>query len=540
MISSVRTTISHHLFLYVLLLLVQTIVVCTGVVYSQPMSGSDECNEGWAIAPRVDPRDRNIHCMRYWGLMRGWLTGCENAIQGEEYASQFMALGDLNGDKIADWGVQRNRCDIPLKGRPPVEWLIYYGVRGGLPLAESGERVGISEIHSRSRLLCSGDWDGDGVRDIAMSVEIMNDTSYGNVEGYSLTSLIIFWGQSSGHFTLSDTTRLSCGGAEKCLSVLRGVTCDFDGDGVDDLFVWGGGSLSQGAPVQTAPLHVFGGRRDRWRAVDVPRVGDIQWWNIPPMNRFGVADQDCDGHADVILYNDMRVGTGHVSVLYGRAGQLPDTSEVETIDLVNSNGHFSMFTDLTGDRVAELVVNCGSQETIKVYAGSSGRRLRDQYGDGMQPWADVSLPLKIHDGWTTSGFVPFLELGDGDLDGYDDLWLSSPPFILGYSGWGRYLDWQIDMAFRWGAVLSASSLGDIDGSGVASFGVSFGGVPGGMALYKGTDSAKHLGIYRALPHGVTEVCLHSAGVSAPGAVPVMPGSLPHLSDIHPGKNEVKE
>jgi hypothetical protein len=229
------------------------------------------------------------------------------------------------------------------------------------------------------------------------------------------------------------------------------------------------------------------------------------------MNRLGVADQDCDGNADILLYNDVAVGTAHVSVLYGRNGQFPDTAEAETIDLVNANGHFSLFSDLTGDKVPELAVNCGSQETIKIYAGRSGQRLVQQYGGGNSPWAQVWLPAKIHDGWFPGGFTPFLELGDGDRDGYADLWLSSPPFILGYSGKGRYLDSLLDMAFRWGAVTSAASLGDIDGSGVASFAVGFGGSPGGIALYKGVDSASHLGVSRNLPHPVSERCDHSAG-----------------------------
>src|SRR4051812_39168340 len=114
-------------------ILIVTLLVCSAMAHAQPMPVANDCNEGRVGAPRTDPRHAYMHCFEPWGILRGTITQCPDPNHSEEFAGRAMALGDLNHDNIADFGVQRMRCDTNINGTVPIEWLIYYGVKGGLP-----------------------------------------------------------------------------------------------------------------------------------------------------------------------------------------------------------------------------------------------------------------------------------------------------------------------------------------------------------------------------------------------------------------------
>jgi hypothetical protein len=302
---------------------------------------------------------------------------------------------------------------------------------------------------------------------------------------------------------------------------------DFNGDDVDDLLIWGLAGVTNGRIILLPQVSIVPGHRGgRWGRNGIPRIADWHWWasEITFNRMYSNVDQDCDGHRDIVLYHDESTTPGHVTVLYGRSGQFPDTNEVETISLVGANGHYSLFTDVTGDGVPELATNCGSQEVIKLYAGKPGVRLVEQYGSGndaadpnhgrsyTRPWASVSLPKKVNpDDWFTSGFEPLYDLGDLNNDAINDLVTFTRGFVIEYNG-GQYIDSYIDAGMRWGTVTAAARLGDIDGSGVASFAIGFGGAPGGIALYKISDSIPPTGEYQELPHATNFKCEHAASV----------------------------
>jgi hypothetical protein len=472
--------------------------------------------------PRGNPEHPYVKQLTPWGKMQGGVLHCLDINRPEGFGASVIAVGDVNHDNLADWIVGRIRCDTTVDNfggaYNPADILLFHGMRGGLPDVNSGERIGPTEIGSETTLLASGDWDADGNRDLAVSIHIYNDSSFGNVDGYHLSTFVIFWGNANGRFTLNDTSHLACD-SDKFIGTGRAVTQDFDGDGVDDIFAWAGGSLSDGKPRPTAQLILFRGHRGgRWGHSGIPFTPNFEWWNVPPFNSFSLTDQDCDGHRDIVFYNQISAGIGAVSVLYGRAGQLPDTNDLQTIHLDSANGHFSLFTDVTGDGVPELAVNCGNQETIKLYAGKPGQRLLEQYGTGNEPehgkpWAYVWLPNRIHDGWTGAGFIPLYDLGDGDRDGVGDLWTFSWPFWIEYNG-GQFMDSLIDAEIDsrdYGGLGGGVRLGDIDGSGIPT--LAFHAGTNGILFFKPTDSIPHTGVYRPLPHPANFRCEHAAAIS---------------------------
>lgn len=408
---------------------------------------------------RIDPRNPN-HCAlpelgRMIGTMKSRVGGW-----GESFGRGIHAIGDVNNDGLSDWIVERLRVDTFTHDKLSEELLLFHGVRGGLPLAASGERIGPDVIGAYTHFLAAGDWDGDGHRDIATRQFVFGDTSAGGA-GYEVSSLVVYWGNRSGSFTNSDTSRLVCD-AGMWLAIWSLDTpgdMDLNADGVHDLVVMTGSlGFSAGVRVPIPSIYVFlGNRRVRWGQGGASRIAAWRWWNPPVMNKLTVIDHDGDGLKDFALVHSTSFfpTRASASVVYGSPGILPDTTVFESVSLVSANGHHAQFMDLTGDNIPELVMATGSQEMLKVFVGMRGQRLREQYGSGYdpprpgekqwwgRPWAEVWLPFKMDDGWTMAGFKPIFNLGDIGRDGVPDVCMPSHPWIVCDNG-GDLLDSMID------------------------------------------------------------------------------------------------
>ena len=478
---------------------------------------------------RIDPRHPAFKYLPELGRMIGQIKKIAVGTHGENYGSRIYKLGDCNSDGRNDWGVSRLRCDTTFNGAFPEEVLLYHGVKGGLPAVESGQRIGPSELNSQTKILTSGNWDGDAYRDLCVTTTIIGDTSHGN-NGFSTARIVIFWGQPDGVYSLADTTRLVMID-DLWLGAITAYSADFDHTGIETLFIFGGGGLDRGTPLTTNYMHFFHGHsHDRWGRNGTLRTPDWSWSKYT-YARVGILDQDADGHLDLVEYQD-KTGSGvygSMTITYGGASGYFDTNDVETVRFDSVHGHISMFADITGDAAPaapELLVNTGDDNTCRIYAGKRGQRLKEQFGSGddppgegkgwwRRPWAVIWLPAKLDDGWGISGNAPIYDLGDVNVDGIRDLWLKHDELLLGYVS-GNRLDSLIDaiVTTPYSDVLSIGNLGDIDGSGLPTIAISYDQFPsdyqhpfnGGVMFVKPSDEVPSTGgTYRKLPQEVSDV-----------------------------------
>jgi hypothetical protein len=229
--------------------------------------------------------------------------------------------------------------------------------------------------------------------------------------------------------------------------------------------------------------------------------------------------------------NENIVTTGQLSILYGRPdGGIPDTADVVTLDLAPVNGHNALLSDVTGDHVPELLVGT-LDETLRIYAGEPGVRLLEQFGTGndtadpthgrwyRRPWAEIPLPHKLDDAFALSGETPLFALGDAGLNGTNDIWVYSSPFIISYSTGvhGECLDSLFDGIIfpPKNTITSVAVVDDIDGSGVRSIAIGYDEIPpnvsnrfpGGILFVKPTRAVlEDFCVYRTPLHGDGSRC----------------------------------
>jgi hypothetical protein len=434
---------------------------------------------------RIDPKSPQLATLPEVGRMVG------TAPHASRYGRHIAPLSDINNDGLADWCVSAVRTDTTLSPRP-VDLLVYKGVTGKLPSVESGQRIGPAEVASNTTFIAKGDWDGDSHIDIATQIILKGDTTgTGGATGWTVARVVIFWGNSQGTYTLEDTTRLE-NGATMWQGGGEAYGYDWNRDAVDDLIIRGNNGMTNGRQIRGPQLAIYRGQRGkRWGRDGVARTADWSWWNPPTFRRMYTIDQNCDKLPDLVLpWDDEDVVTpGQISILYGKPdGGIPDTSSIVTLDLKTVNGHNALLSDVTGDGTPELLV-VTMDETVRIYAGEPDVRLLEQFGTGndpediehgrwyRRPWAELPLPHKLDDAFALSGESPLFTLGDAGLNGPNDIWVFSSPFIISYSTGkhGECLDSLFDgIIYPAGeSPLVAVLLGDIDGSGVSTIAIGF-------------------------------------------------------------------
>ncbi|MCC7438676.1 MAG: VCBS repeat-containing protein, partial [Armatimonadetes bacterium] len=339
---------------------------------------------------RIDPRHPSFAYMQEWGSMDGATLTCLPGWVGETgelFGMQIIPTGDLNNDGLAEYIIERTRCDTAFgsdKTTRGNELLLFYGKKNELPTPADGLRIGPTEIGSNSQFIAAGDFDADGYYDIACRYDLIEDTSYGNPDLlYTLSQVVIFWNDRTGHFSLTDTTRLACDGPV-WLGGRQAIAADFTNDGITDLLVQTSAKQWNYGTFLPAPrLYLFTGQAGRrWGRSGESRSPVFRWWNPPAFKSMQYRDHDCSGENDLIFYD----GNGNifgnniidVFVAYQRL-ETPwiDTTEIQSINVRSSGSEFALFSDVTGDHVLDLVTIGGdfAGERISVFAGKPGQRL---------------------------------------------------------------------------------------------------------------------------------------------------------------------
>ena len=449
-------------------------------------------------------------------------TSCESCGFGRE----IYPLPDVNNDSLADFLTTVIISDTGGWGANATELRLYKGVHGGLPDIENYLRIGPSEIGSNTKFLAAGDWDADGNEDLAVAQTIFGDTSFGSTPGFTPSRVVIWWGNTHGTYSLADTTHLE-NGTVAWLTPDRGFVLDLNVDGVDDLLLFNIRGVVDGAIEDLADVVAFTGTKGEKWGKAAKAGATWEWWDAPNISqytilakRFQIIDQDHDGLEDIVMYQDARnnVDDTWVKIIYGRKDMILDTANIVEIDLRSSNGKYSLFSDITGDRVPELLVATGGEETLRAYVGFKGQRIEEQYGNGDEPskpgeelwwgkpWANIPLVNKLHDGWATAGWGPIYPLGDGGLDGVDDLWVLTVPDIVFYNG-GLGFDSLYDGWINFSdGIGSPVVVGNIDGTGNQTIAIpTLNNATWGIKFVQPSTVVPTGGIYRMAPPGTDTV-----------------------------------
>lgn len=253
------------------------------------------------------------------------------------------------------------------------------------------------------------------------------------------------------------------------------------------IYTWEGSGYQEGQVISIPKLFVYRGHRGgRWGRGGIANTPDWQWWNVSRASRLNAEDLDQDGAMDVVLYNEVLGGSRPLSVLYGRTdGTLPDTlRDLQQIELSPYGGRVVVFSDVTGDGIAELNILNTDDDMVRIYLGCTGQRLLEQFGTGNdppegerwwgKPWAALKGPNHVSSAWLGLERQMF-DLGSADTNATEEIWVVSVPSVLCYevSGWvSDGVHYGLDSIFDGEIAMRVSDarrLGDIDGSGRSSF-----------------------------------------------------------------------
>jgi hypothetical protein len=276
---------------------------------------------------------------------------------------------------------------------------------------------------------------------------------------------------------------------------------DLNGDGVEDLVIWGGDLFLSSDEPWLGRLYIYyGGRAEQPISADILAVwrekegGQGEGWRRFGYNDIAIADVTGDGQKDLIVQSEQRDGDiVYVDVYFGGPGFQVDPSRPDQrrASATRGLGALCVF-DVNNDRIADLLTV--NDTTWEFFFGG--------------PAGFSTVPdLTIRPTWSnyTPWYVP-LEVGNniGDInaDGWDDYLLGvmtdiSANRVLLYlgdeSGITPWPSFQINPPSGLGGVAmgrAAVNMGDMTGDGRAEFAVesvnSSWNNPG-FAIYPGTN-----------------------------------------------------
>ena len=205
--------------------------------------------------------------------------------------------------------------------------------------------------------LVTGDFDGDGKPDIALTDDQVMQGSYFG------TALVVLYG--SGNFTFDKTTAYTVSNSAQ-LTIASG---DLNGDGRTDLF-----GLMSSTPQQLAVFYAGSSRTFESYFIDLPDsmiVGDptYPYFPTPLTSDLVMADFNGDGRMDIAgtEFNDSGSSNGVPTMVYFVAGANPGEFTIQTspLDTSASNQFYSnpVVADENHDTKPDIVIDQASSDS---------------------------------------------------------------------------------------------------------------------------------------------------------------------------------
>lgn len=352
-------------------------------------------------------------------------------------------LGDFNGDSINDFAFSSGAESFPAGAA-----YIIYGHDSSTPwpttisMASAGcgadvclRGTGLSGLSDIQGLAAVGDFDGDGLADIAVGTSF-EGFSMGTAPGAAY--VIRGSGTLSGNVSVPGPDGFKVTSPTGSSFFGNAITSmgDVDGDGRADIVV---------ADVGQPTGHVYFARGTAYSGSGVDTVSATLIDSGPAIfaNRvMNIGDYDGNGQVDLAIFEKLSNNVGRVRIYPGTGGGYPAASSfVITNDTTSPNndgygrflaqgGHpvFGLLGDLDGDGRGDALVGSeqrgGGRGSVELYFGqAAGDRNRSQADHSFRPVASTGSTVR------TSGYI-----GDVDGDGFPDFALGDPN---GQSGAGE-------------------------------------------------------------------------------------------------------
>ncbi|MCB9680067.1 MAG: FG-GAP repeat protein [Alphaproteobacteria bacterium] len=311
-------------------------------------------------------------------------------------------------------------------------------VEGDVPLATDADlHVAPDDLGDHmGRATALGDFDGDGVADLAVGADGVD------VNGTNAGAVYIWFGPVPTTGTLTGATadvvvRGEVTGDQTGWALAAG---DVDGDGADDLLI---GSLAVGGASNGAGIaHLVSGQRLATDSdIDLATEADARFLGIDYGDELGSAvaipgDLDGDGFADLVLGAPKAAAggfkRGEAYVYYGPiSGEHvvsdADASLRDDLDTSSFGIAIAGVGDVDGDGYTDLAIGAprddlaGSRSGAAfVFSGGSAR---------LSGTLDTRAAfLRLHGGTYDRAGAAIAPAGDVDGDGYDDLWVGAKQF----------------------------------------------------------------------------------------------------------------
>ncbi len=380
----------------------------------------------------------------------------------QDNTGRAVAFGDLDGDGFRDIiigsiGVDGNGLTIPNSGAVDIVWgdtRVNLGASKDLLTqsdiriegADTGDQVGIFVV--------SGDFDGDGLDDLAMGASLGDGP--GNIRA-DCGDVYIFYGRTRAAWTgitnVSQRDVIVYGADAGDNSGISLAVGDVDADGTDDLLIGGSGmdGPANGRAGAGGMHLLWGGPRPEGGAVDLASVVLFDGADSGDLTGRSVAsgDLDGDGFDDIIFGVPQGAGPGNIraqggeaSVVWGRSrvamGQYRDLLTGTDFvawgkDTGDAAGSWVDAADYDGDGYDDLIVGTplgDAKNNTKVNCGE----VHLLYGQTRAGWGasyDFDLGIVgVGKAWIGEEAGDLLGNavtgGDLDGDGKDELALAAP------------------------------------------------------------------------------------------------------------------
>jgi hypothetical protein len=277
--------------------------------------------------------------------------------------------------------------------------------------------------------IVSGDFNGDGNADLAVSDAYGDDDNYTWYTG----TIEFYYGPLSSGSAVTADARIGGNGKYDYMGFEMANLGDVDGDGIDDLLTGARMSSASSASGQNGAAYIINGPATGFSSISastISTIGGDTTYSYFGVGGASIGDVNGDGADDFVVgapgYGDVDINAGRIYVFYGGssvATSLADGTAIsgtDYYDYVGDTDTMSGLGDLDGDGTDDWGF---SSRVADSYTGKAWV----YYGGTSTNWSTTADADATFSGNATYSYFGGQLKGGADLDGdgYDDMVVNS-------------------------------------------------------------------------------------------------------------------